>query len=162
MYIEVAFQMTKERFKPVGRFGYPRIINVTKHIRQGFFDDPKGAPYHFMLVPVTAAVGIETFFVDESFVFLVPFDEANDPIVPLICCPDQVQFAHDTPQLDPGLALRPRRKPYLAHALYVYQASLQGSMLTNLAYRLKQGLVAITSNTFDLYAQLEQVFQVFL
>ncbi len=72
MYIEVAFQMSKKRFKPFGGFGYPGIIDVTKHIRQGFFDDHKCAPYHFMLVPLTAAVGIKTFFVDESLILFVP------------------------------------------------------------------------------------------
>jgi len=124
MYIEVAFQMAKERFKPVGGFGYPGIIDVTKHIRQGFFDDHKGAPYHFMLVPVTAAVGIETFFVDESLMLFVPTDKAGQPIIPFIRRPDQVQLTANAPKFDTCLALWPRCKPYLAHALYVYQASL--------------------------------------
>ena len=84
MYIQVAFQMTKERFKPVGRFGYPRIIDVTKHIGQVFFDDHKGAPYHLMFVPITAAVGIKAFFVDEILMPLVPSEKADYPIIPLL------------------------------------------------------------------------------
>lgn len=66
MDIEVAFQMTKERFKPVGRFGYPRIIDVTKHIRQAFLMTIKERLTIFMFVSIAGAVGIKAFSLMKS------------------------------------------------------------------------------------------------
>ena len=115
-----------------------------------------------MCMPVTAAVCVEAFFIDERLVFLVPFDEANNPIIPFICCSDQVQFAHDMPQFDPGLALRPRSKPYFAHPLNMHQAALKDGLFAYFAHGLEQCFMSVTGNAFDLHAKLEQVFQIFL
>ena|SRR6187402_1349582 len=115
-----------------------------------------------MCIPVTAVVCIETFFIDECFVFLVPVDKTDDPVVPFIYGPDQVKLAHDTPEFNSSLALRPRGKPYFAHPLNVHQAALKDGLFAYFTHGLEQCLMSIAGNAFDLNAKLEQVFQIFL
>jgi hypothetical protein len=115
-----------------------------------------------MLIPVTAAVWIKAFFIDECFVSLVPFDEADDPVVPFIYCPDQVKLTHNAPQFYSGLTLRPRSKPYFAHPLNMHQAALKDGLFAYFAHGLEQCLMSIAGNAFDLDAKLEQIFQIFL
>lgn len=86
--------------------------------------------------------------------FLMPLDKAYQPVIPLICCSDQVQSGYNASKFHTGLALRAHGQPYFTHPLDMYQAALDSRLFAYLTDSFKQGFMAITGDAFDLNAEL--------